>query len=389
MAMFRVGVYTTQNSTYRKAMEDRHTWKTNYMRHSNDGYFAVFDGHGSHRTASWAADNLHQLIEKNILKYGSSRSPDQILADSFSQADVLLAKCKKSHKNIIAVENEDHQDSGTTAAVAYIHYDKDTHESHLYTANVGDSRIVLGTDSGGAYRLSKDHKACDPSEQNRIRQCGGIIYNNRVFAVLSITRALGDHQLKDYVIAKPFTAETILEVGDNCLIIACDGLWDVCDDKSAVAMIKDIDDCDDAAKLLVEYALKRGSMDNITCMVVRWSLKQTGDPTTIQRHSNRGVRKRRISVHRNDPLKIYQRPPSPGIFPSIWSENTPKNSDSELEDDLNDISPSLDPLPGIDPVTNEIKRLSLGTEQYRYGVKRKEIPLDLNDSYESDAVFEE
>jgi protein phosphatase PTC1 len=370
------------------------------MNRPKDGYFAVFDGHGSHRTAAWAADNFHSLLEKNIQKYESILSPDQILADSFSQADKLLLKTKKHHSG----DGEEHQDSGSTAAVVYIHYNETTHESTLYTANVGDTRIVLGARSG-AYRLSKDHRACDAGEQNRIRQCGGIIYNDRVFAVLSITRALGDHQLKDYVISRPYTAETVLEADDECLILACDGLWDVCDDDTAVEMIRDIDNCETAAKVLVDYALKRGSMDNITCMVVRWSLEGIEDDKRFRRHQRHSVsvspritnrRKRRISVHHNDPTTIHRRPPSPGILPSIWSESTPKNSDSEFEGDFEETahigsppSPPSGPIVGIQQMTNNFKRLSINNEHYRYGVKRREIPLDFNDSYESDAILEE
>ena len=53
----------------------------------------------------------------------------------------------------------------------------------LYTANVGDARVVLCRD-GKAVRLSYDHKGSDPMEQQRVADAGGFVVNNRVNGVL-------------------------------------------------------------------------------------------------------------------------------------------------------------------------------------------------------------
>lgn len=385
---YRVGVHCAQNAKFRKTMEDRHCWILNYMDRPKDAFFAVFDGHGSHKTAAWAADNFAGVLEKNLNKYESVRPLDQIVAETFPQVDKLLKRKQP-------------EDSGTTAAVVYIHHNQATQETHLYCANVGDTRIVLGSASG-AYRLSKDHRASDPSEQRRIRRCGGIIYNDRVFAVLSITRALGDHQLKDYVIPQPYTAETVLEPEDSCLILACDGLWDVCEDEVAVELINDIDDCEEAAKVLVEYALKRRSKDNVTCMVIRWATHSKKDLTARGEVTN--LRKRRMTVHHNNMLSI-RRPPSPELLPSIWSESTPRNSDSEYDGDIEEEGtlnggggPHIDsrlegagrsPVLDIHRVSDHFERLSIKSDQYRYGIKKKAIPLDFSDSNDSDAILDD
>ena len=63
-------------------------------------------------------------------------------------------------------------------------------------ANLGDSRAILGSADGSAIRITKDHKASDPAEQERVKAAGGMIYNNRVNGVLAVTRALGDYDLK-------------------------------------------------------------------------------------------------------------------------------------------------------------------------------------------------
>ncbi|KAF5726291.1 hypothetical protein HS088_TW23G01036 [Tripterygium wilfordii] len=60
------------------------------------------------------------------------------------------------------------------------------------------------------------------------------------------------------------------------LILASDGLWDVVTNEDAVAMIKPIQDPEEAAKRLLQEAYQRGSADNITCVVVRFLANQGG-----------------------------------------------------------------------------------------------------------------
>ena len=63
-------------------------------------------------------------------------------------------------------------------------------------ANIGDTRAVLSV-NGKAERLSKDHKAIDPEEINRVRSVGGSISGDRLSGILAITRAFGDTDFKN------------------------------------------------------------------------------------------------------------------------------------------------------------------------------------------------
>ena len=83
-----------------------------------------------------------------------------------------------------------------------------------------------------AKRLSFDHRAEDESEQLRIKDAGGFIARSRVLGILAVTRSFGDHGMKDFVTANPYTSKTLLnECGDSpFLILACDGVWDVLTD---------------------------------------------------------------------------------------------------------------------------------------------------------------
>ena len=84
---------------------------------------------------------------------------------------------------------------GSTACVSIVR--KEGNHNVLYVANAGDTRAVISK-NGQAERLSKDHKASDPQEVDRIRSTGGKIMDGRVAGGLAITRALGDIAYKNF-----------------------------------------------------------------------------------------------------------------------------------------------------------------------------------------------
>ncbi|KAL7339359.1 phosphatase 2C-domain-containing protein [Rhodotorula toruloides] len=137
----------------------------------------------------------------------------------------------------------------------------------LYTANVGDARAVLSR-GGRAIRLTYDHKAADSKEAERIEAAGGYVMNSRVNGYLAVTRSLGDSQMKQFVVGSPYTTETTLRDEDDFLIVACDGLWDVCSDQQAVDLIQGCKDPQEASDKLLQYALTHRTTDNLTVMVV-------------------------------------------------------------------------------------------------------------------------
>ncbi|EIW72968.1 hypothetical protein TREMEDRAFT_37088 [Tremella mesenterica DSM 1558] len=139
----------------------------------------------------------------------------------------------------------------------------------LYTANVGDARAVLCRD-GKAVRLTYDHKGSDTQEAKRIMDAGGFVMNNRVNGVLAVTRSLGDASMKEFVVGSPYTTETVLDEMDEFLIVACDGLWDVCQDQEAVNLIRNVHDPQAASKILLDHAITNYSTDNLSVMVIRF-----------------------------------------------------------------------------------------------------------------------
>ncbi len=184
------------------------------------------------------------------------------MKDTFIEVDSLLIGDNGIH-------------SGCTAIVCLLR--EENSEYVLYTANVGDARAALFR-SGRALRLSYDHKALDPIEQLRVRSAGGFITHDRVSGILAVTRSLGDQELKEHVIGLPYTSRIVLnEQTDSILVLACDGVWDVCDEQKVCEMADQFTDPFEAATSITERAKADGSMDNISVMVVYLQRRDKSD----------------------------------------------------------------------------------------------------------------
>ncbi|KAF6812635.1 protein phosphatase [Colletotrichum sojae] len=331
---FRVGVWEDRNKKCRRTMEDTHAFLYNFLHtpapalegkknepaadekdanqqdmvETDNGYFAIFDGHAGTFAADWCGKKLHLILEDVIRKNPNGPIPE-LLDQTFTSVDAQLEKLPLKNSGCTAAvavlrwedrvpsdrsatgsqaiapataaaakaakltsEESSDEKAASTSSPEATHAKLKSSASRqrvLYTANVGDARIILCR-SGKALRLSYDHKGSDENEGKRIANAGGLILNNRVNGVLAVTRALGDTYMKDLVTGHPYTTETVIQPeSDEFIIIACDGLWDVCSDQDAVDLVRNVEDPVEAAKLLVDHALNRFSTDNLSCMIVR------------------------------------------------------------------------------------------------------------------------
>jgi protein phosphatase PTC1 len=311
---FTVGVWEDRNRKCRRTMEDTHAFLYNFlhtpapaftsettptsqtpkstdeaavesssslvstseMMETDNGYFAIFDGHAGTFAADWCGKKLHLILEEIIRKNPNTPIPE-LLDQTFTTVDTQLEKLPLKNSGCTAVTAvlrwEDRipnsqSATGSTAIAPAVagavkaaddwakseekHTEKaadsaadlqkstskytNSEAQHaklkvqasrqrvLYTANVGDARIVLCR-NGKALRLSYDHKGNDENEGKRISNAGGLILNNRVNGVLAVTRALGDAYMKDLVTGHPYTTETVIQPDlDEFIILACDGV---------------------------------------------------------------------------------------------------------------------------------------------------------------------
>lgn len=160
-------------------------------------------------------------------------------------------------------------------------------------ANVGDCRAVLCR-KGEAIDMSQDHRPTYLSERRRVEELGGFIDDGYLNGVLSVTRALGDWDMKlprgssSPLIAEPEFRQIALTEEDEFLIIGCDGIWDVLTSQQAVSLVRRglrrHDDPEQCAKELVMEALRLNTFDNLTVIIVCFtSVDQTEHPSTRQK----------------------------------------------------------------------------------------------------------
>jgi serine/threonine protein phosphatase PrpC len=96
---------------------------------------------------------------------------------------------------------------------------------------------------------------------------------DRIFGRLNLSRGIGDSAYKNpldrskyWVVSTPELKTAHLERGDQ-IVLASDGLWDVLSNEDVARLVKGLPAVE-AAKVLVEEAVRRESGDNITALVV-------------------------------------------------------------------------------------------------------------------------
>jgi len=285
---FAVGKYGTIGP--RPTMEDSLVVAGAFMGEEDMDYFAVFDGHGGSKVSHIVADQLHQEIAKQMSKVKSGEFTNEemvtVFHDAFSKLDQKITNSGV--------------DSGSTGIVSLII------RNTIFCANAGDSRAVLCS-GDRAVRLSRDHKPDLPDETKRIEEAGGFVVARpgnipRINGRLAVSRSFGDSDLGESVSASPFVSIFDLEKmkisfidtaidnksgeknlagklhedrHDLFLILACDGLWDVFQDEEVAHWIYkhegNKDDLNQVAEGLVKAALKKGTQDNVSVLLIKLS----------------------------------------------------------------------------------------------------------------------
>lgn len=257
-------VATEANPDYRQYMEDSAVVVDPFALGDRDGerwgFYAVYDGHGGRQAVDYCEAKLHEVVLDELRaarpRHGpiSDEAIAEALARSFQRVDDQL--------RLVGAWR-----CGCTATVVLLNRSRNGPRIHV--ANVGDSRCVT-VSSQGCERLSRDHRPTDQAEVKRIEADGGFVSRGRVAGVLGVSRALGDHSIKSSGVSwRPHVVSRDAP-HDAAVIIASDGLWDTVEDGDARLLVeRRIRERapDRAAKSLVEEAIRRGSMDNITCLV--------------------------------------------------------------------------------------------------------------------------
>ncbi|MBI5273130.1 MAG: protein phosphatase 2C family protein [Chlamydiia bacterium] len=272
----QVGVAHAQGM--RPTMEDAHIAAvcTSLVQGKQLTYelFSVIDGHGGDETAYFVAAHLQKEIEDAITKHGTSdEGMFKALKEAFVRLDARAKLEVPGHSGAVVV---------ATLKIG----------NALWTANLGDARALLASERKGIQQLSVDAKPGTERFKKSIEKRGGRVVApiwdedvDRVNGCLAIPRAIKDdgHKLlgipiqgrQRYAISpRPKITKVSLDASSktHLLIQGCDGIWDVASSHDVAAVAKDSSITPtQLAQQVVNGALRRGSTDNCSVLVAKFS----------------------------------------------------------------------------------------------------------------------
>ncbi|KAG7343758.1 serinethreonine phosphatase [Nitzschia inconspicua] len=287
---------------------------------SKDGDFCCcFDGHGGRAVSRYLKKNLYANVQaflpisafqrQTTTEYDenaalvdetqaaidgliTTANRDVITGPTIEDyATALESALEKIDNEILRLSHWSYQ--GSTATVIWLLQDPNNTDEYgkpkrtILAANIGDSRAVLCR-KDTAWDLTRDHKPNDPIEKQRIESIGGSViwcgdvdfYGHpieergiyRVNGILALSRAIGDRSERPHVTATPDMVAVDVEEGDDFVVLATDGLWDVMDSAEAVEYVKFVLESglskEKVASQMVQEALRRGTYDNITVLII-------------------------------------------------------------------------------------------------------------------------
>lgn len=237
----RYGVAAMQG--WRVEMEDAHTSIVGLPDHGKWSFFGVYDGHAGSKCAAYTAEHLVPHVLSNIKDCSgidASNMQNCSVIDALKDG-ICTAFLNLDHEIRTSPPWSNGQDlSGTTAVTCLVT------EDHIIFANCGDSRGLLCR-RGEVHFSTVDHKPYLPTERERIEKAGGSVVLQRVNGSLAVSRALGDIAYKrpqekpakeQIVSPEPDVIAMRREEGDEFIVLACDGIWDVMDNDGVTAFVR-------------------------------------------------------------------------------------------------------------------------------------------------------
>jgi len=247
--------FEDQNSKYRQYMEDYCKIIDKFTGDKNKGSFNLFDGHGGTEISKYCKDRYSELFQSFYELHPTNI--EKAISLSFAKLDE-------------EIKFLDSENKGSTACCLFINNDLNFKKRYIYSANIGDTRSLL-ISTNGYKRLSEDHRCSNLKEVQRVKNGGGVVFDERVYGQLMITRAFGDFGLKSLGVSSvPYINKHIInEDNDKYIIVASDGVWDVLEDDQVYNISKKTGNTEEFCKNIVTTAINNGSKDNISCIVIK------------------------------------------------------------------------------------------------------------------------
>ena len=235
----------------KKINQDNYFVFRNFVNNVNYIFMAVCDGHGA------VGQEISNFLKENLpidLNHALRDAKVDILKDDISSiiTDVFI----KENSKLISNEMINSMLSGSTCVSTIYTPNK------LITANVGDSRIILGKffpnlQEWKSVDLTRDHKPALPDEEKRILEKGGRIepmkdedntfigpprvwLKKQDYPGLAMSRSFGDRVAHSVGVSEePEIKEYKFCKEDKFFVVASDGLFEFISSQDIVNIIKD------------------------------------------------------------------------------------------------------------------------------------------------------
>ena len=206
--------------------------------------FILADGMGGHKAGDMASRyTVETLVD--LVTNAEEKDPISIINNGIRRVNSdILNKAK---------ESEDYNGMGTTLVVSCIK------DSILHVANVGDSRLYIL--DGDLKQVTRDHSLVEEMvTRGAIDRKSARHHEQKNM----ITRAIGgdDSVLPDFfpVDIKP----------GNKVLMCSDGLTNMVEDAVIEKILKNTQDIEEAARMLVDLANDNGGRDNVSVIIIEY-----------------------------------------------------------------------------------------------------------------------
>ena len=262
--MTELKIYFTSIKGRRESNEDRHNVVLNI--NSDDpslnpiNLFGIYDGHGGSKVS--------QYLESNIPSYYMNKNFTPPFNEEFHKKVFQIIQSELL-KNSFGYTN------GSTCLLNLMYKYKEN--LYMNVANLGDSRMTIIYSDNSSKAITKDHKPDDSVELARLEDMGGSVYKDTegVYRIgdLSLSRAFGDGDNAPYISQVPDTFYIKITPDIKCVVMACDGLWDVIESEDLGKLIGKLtkskpSKSSNIAIDLANWALEAGSSDNVSVIVI-------------------------------------------------------------------------------------------------------------------------
>ena len=234
----------------KKVNQDNYFVFRNFMNNIDYIFMAVCDGHGA------VGQEISNFLKENLpidLNHALRNKNKNILTEDIS--DIIIDIFIKENTKLISNEMINSMLSGSTCvSVIYT-------PIKLITANVGDSRIILGKYNKDNNKwigvdLTRDHKPSLPDEEKRIISKGGRIepmkdednsfigpprvwLKDKEYPGLAMSRSFGDRVAHSVGVSEiPEIKEYEFSDEDKFFVVASDGLFEFISSQNIVEIIK-------------------------------------------------------------------------------------------------------------------------------------------------------